>query len=264
MVAAIALRNGVNFKNQAMAQNRNYKGKGNYKKKSSGGGNSGGNRNYKGGGNNRNHNKGGNRDYQKRPPSNQSQQRDNQQREGSDRQQPTTSPKAPPSSSNDLMWFFFLLILVAGGFLFNKYYLGPRKPGIYNSKYVSPPFRKEGQLSFLDAQAGKNIIDIDIEIANTTREQLRGLKNRNFLPANAGLLYVYNEPDLKTFTMESIFLSLDFLFINDGQEIIRISKNTHPQSPASIPSGGKVQYVLQVQGGFCDAFNIRVGDHVEF
>jgi len=154
--------------------------------------------------------------------------------------------------------------LVAGGFLFNKYYLGPRKPGIYNSKYVSPPFRKQGKLSFLDAQAGKNIIDIDIEIANTARKQLIGLKNRKFLPANGGFLYVYQEPDFKTFTMESIFLSLDFLFINDGQEIIRISKSASPQTPASIPSGGKVKYVLQVQGGFCEAFNIRVGDHVDW
>ena len=249
-----------------MAQNRNYKGNNkNYKK--GGGGNrnykGGGKGNYKGGGGNRNYNKGGgnNRKFQKRPPSNQDMPpREDQQASSS--QQTDAAPKVNPSSSKDLLWFFLIMILVAGGFLYNKFYLGPRRPGIYNSNYVSPPFRKEGTLSFLDAQAGKNIIDIDIEIANTATEKNRGLKNRKFLPANAGYLYVYDEETPKTFTMESTYLTLDFLFISANQEIMRISKNRQPLSSASIPSGGKVLYVLQVQGGFCDAFNIRVGDFV--
>ncbi len=242
-----------------MAQNRNYKGKSkNYKGKSGGG-----NYNKKNNNNNRSSN---NRPSNNKPPYNQNRPpRDNPEQGQSSEQQATQTKAAPANSStNDLLWFFLVVSLITGGFLFNKYYLGPKRPGIYNSNYKSPPFRKEGKLSFLDAQEGKNIIDIDIEIANTVSEQNRGLKNRKFLPANGGFLYVYKEPSLRTFTMESIYLTLDIIFINSQQEIIRISKDAPPQSPASIPSGGEVQYVLQVQAGFCDAFNIRIGDHVEF
>jgi len=153
---------------------------------------------------------------------------------------------------------------VAGGFLFNKYYLAPRRPGIYNANYVSPPFKKEGQLSFLDAQSSKNIIRIDLEIADRPAELNFGLKNRRFLPANGGMLFYYKEEMPRTFTMESVFLSLDILFIDGNREIIRIRKDAQPLTKQSIPSGGKAQFVLQVQAGFCDAFNIRVGDYVDF
>jgi len=237
-----------------MAQSKNYKGN------NRGGNNRGGNNrggNYKGG-NNRggSNNRGDNRNRDNRPPPKQ------------ESQAPSSKPAAPsksaPDTSNDLLWFMLVLFLMAGGFLFNKFYLAPRRPGIYNSNYVSPPFKKEGQLSFLDAQSGKNIIRIDIEIADRPVALNLGLKNRRFLPATGGLLFSYKEEMPRTFTMESVYLSLDILFIDGNREIIRIRKNAKPLSKESIPSGGKAQFVLQVQAGFCEAFNIRVGDYVTF
>lgn len=235
-----------------MANNKNYKGN------NRSGNNRGGN--YKGG-NNRggNNNRGDNRDKNRdsRPPQQQEQQ-------GKAPSKSAPSGKAKSDSSNDLLWFMLVLLLVASGFLFNKFYLAPRRPGIYNANYVSPPFKKEGQLSFLDAQSNKNIIRIDVEKADKPAELNVGLKNRRFLPANGGMLFVYKEEMPRTFTMESVFLSLDIVFINGNREIIRILKDAKPLVKESIPSGGKAQFALQVQAGFCDAFNIRVGDRVKF
>ena len=247
-----------------MAQSKNYKGKnrgGNNRSGNNQGGNSrGGNYqggNNRGGNNNRGDNRNrDNRDRDNRPP---------KQQEGqAPSNKPATASKSKPDTSNDLLWFMLVLFLVAGGFLFNKFYLAPRRPGIYNSNYVSPPFKKEGQLSFLDAQSGKNIIRIDIEVADRPAELNFGLKNRRFLPANGGMLFYYKEEMPRTFTMESVYLSLDILFIDGNREIIRIRKNAQPLTKESIPSGGKAQFVLQVQAGICDAFNIRVGDRVKF
>ena len=152
-----------------MAQNRNYKGKNkNYKGKGKSGG-GGGNYNKKNYNNNRSgyNRQSNNRSSNNRPQNQNRPPRDQQQQGQSSEQQAAPTQSAPAASaSNDLLWFFLVVSLVAGGFLFNKYYLGPKRPGIYNSNYKSPPFRKEGKLSFFDAQEGKNIIDIDIEIAN--------------------------------------------------------------------------------------------------
>jgi len=237
-----------------MAQSKNYKGN------NRGGNNRGGN--YRGG-NNRdgNSNRGDNRNRDNRDRDNRSPPKQEGQAPSN---KPASSGKSAPDTSNDLLWFVLVLFLMAGGFIFNKYYLAPRRPGIYNANYVSPPFKKEGQLSFLDAQSNKNIIRIDLEIANRPAELNFGLKNRRFLPANGGMLFSYKEEMPRTFTMESVYLSLDILFINGNREIIRIRKNAQPLSRESIPSGGKAQFVLEVQAGFCDAFNIRVGDYVEF
>lgn len=238
-----------------MAQNRNYKGKKPYNKGGSSGNRSGGNKNYQG---NRDYRDNRNQSRNQRPPQKEGQQQDRQE------QKTAATPKAAPDSGNDLLWFALVLLLVAGGFLFNKFYLAPRRPGIYNSNYKSPPLRKEGKLTFLEAQANEKIIDIDIQIADTPNEKNVGLANRTFLPANGGFLYAYQEEQLRTLTMERTYLSLDILFIDARREVVRITKKTQPLSPASIPSGGKVRYVLLVQAGFCDAFNIRIGDHVDF
>ena len=225
------------------------------------------NKNYKG---NRN-NKGQSRNNDKRPPKDQQRPPKGQQRppndkgqEGSKKEDRSKGKPSKPSSNNDLLWFSVVMILVAGSFLFNRFYLAPKRVGIHNPNYKGPPFRKEGSLSFIDAQAKHSIIKIDVEIANTIREQNTGLMNRRFLPANGGMLYTYKESGPKTFSMQNIYLSLDVLFINSDQEITRIVEERPPLSVASIPSGGKVQYMLLVQGGFCKAFNIRVGDRIEY
>lgn len=218
------------------------------------------NKNYKGNKNN----KGQSKNNDKRPPRDQQRPPNNNGPDGAKKEDRSKGKPSKPSSSNDLLWFSVVMALVAGSFLFNRFYLAPKRTGVYNPNYKSPPFRKEGSLTFIDAQAKHSIIEIDVEIADRIGEQNRGLMNRRFLPANGGMLYSYKEAAPKTFTMQNIFLSLDVIFINTDQEITRIVEDRAPLSAASIPSGGKVQYMLLVQGGFCKAFNIRVGDHIEF
>ena len=123
---------------------------------------------------------------------------------------------------------------------------------------------KEGKLFFLDAQSEEVIVGIDIEVARSTQEIEQGLMYRRSLPANAGMLFVFKEEDYRTFWMKNTFLSLDILFLNADKEIIRIAKNSTPLSEISIPSGGKAQYVVEVLAGFTDAFQIHLGDHIEF
>ena len=48
------------------------------------------------------------------------------------------------------------------------------------------------------------------------------------------------------------------------KEIEKIYKNTTPFSEASIPSEKPVLYVVEVQSGFTDKYNIKEGDKIEF
>lgn len=218
-------------------------------------------KNYKGNKNNKGQQSGNN---DNRPPRDKQRPPSGDNKDGAKKEDRPKGKPSKPSANNDLVWFSVVMLIIAGSFLFNKFYLAPKRTGVYNPNYKSPPFRKEGNLNFIDAQSKRSIIEIDLEIANTVGEQNRGLMNRRFLPANGGMLYSYKESAPRTFSMQNIFLSLDVLFINRDQEITRLVEDRPPLSAASIPSGGKVQYVLLVQGGFCKAFNIRVGDHIEF
>ena len=62
--------------------------------------------------------------------------------------------------------------------------------------------------------------------------------------------------------MLNTLFSLDMIFINSKKEIVTIHKNTKPLSEQSYPSSEPAQYVLEVNAGFCDRYNIKQGDKV--
>ena len=48
----------------------------------------------------------------------------------------------------------------------------------------------------------------------------------------------------------------------ENSEIIKIHKNTTPYSLESYPSGKPAQFVVEVNAGFTDKFNIVEGDKI--
>jgi len=215
---------------------------------------------------NRNRNDNRNRDNRNNRNDNRNNRNDNRQGQQQDAQKEHNAPKkqtqSKTESSNDLVIFIVFLIGLAAFFLVNKFYLAPQKNSLYAA--TNQKFMKEGKLTFLDAQSEKVIIGIDIEIAQSSYEIEQGLMHRRSLPANGGMLFIFDNEHYRTFWMKNTYLSLDILFLNADKEIIRIRKKADPLSEISIPSGGKAMYVVEVLAGFTDAYNIRVGDHIEF
>lgn len=207
---------------------------------------------------NRNDNRNDNRNRDNRNDNRQGQQQDAQRTDNA----PKKNTQSKTESSNDLVIFIVFLIGLAAFFLVNKFYLAPKKNSLYAA--TNHIFMKEGTLTFLDAQSEKVIIGIDIEIAKSSYEIEQGLMHRRSLPANGGMLFIFDNEYYRTFWMKNTYISLDILFLNAEKEIIRIRKNADPLSETSIPSGGKAMYVVEVLAGFTDAYNIRVGDHIEF
>ena len=48
------------------------------------------------------------------------------------------------------------------------------------------------------------------------------------------------------------------------KQIVSIQKNAKPYSEESLPSNGNAQYVIEVNGGWCDKYGIGAGDVVRF
>jgi uncharacterized membrane protein (UPF0127 family) len=212
-------------------------------------------------GNNRNSNRnnphgGGKRDHPAPPPPEQ-QESNNKGGKASGKSQSKTE------SSRDLIIFIVFLLALSGFFLARKFYFPPEKNALYGG-LANTKFMKEGKLSFRNAESDEIITNIDIEIAKSNYEIEQGLMYRRSLPANGGMLFVFPQANYRTFWMKNTFLSLDILFVNEDKEIIRICKNATPLSEVSIPSGGKAQYVVEVLAGFTDAYEIHLGDRIDF
>jgi uncharacterized protein len=127
-----------------------------------------------------------------------------------------------------------------------------------------PRFTKEGELMFLERKTNKRIITIDIEIADNDYERTQGLMHRHSLPHNAGMLFIFERPDPRSFWMRNTYIPLDIIFADGKKQIVNIREKTEPLSYKAILSNKDAQYVVEVNAGFCDKYKIRVGDRIRF
>ena len=106
---------------------------------------------------------------------------------------------------------------------------------------------------------------ISVEIADEASERWQGLSDRANLGENNGMLFIFPNLQKRTFVMRRMHFPLDIIWIKDD-EIVGIASNLAPEgeNPTELYSSPElINYVLEVNGGYCDAFGIRKGDVVE-
>jgi hypothetical protein len=126
-----------------------------------------------------------------------------------------------------------------------------------------PQFKKEGELYLLKAN-GDTIRKIDIEIADIESERTIGLMHRWSMRDTEGMLFIFEKEEPRSFWMHNTLMGLDILYIRADGEIESIAKYCVPKSDRSIPSKGPALYVLELIEGFCDIYEVEVGDRIEF
>jgi len=126
-----------------------------------------------------------------------------------------------------------------------------------------PKFVKEGSLTFLAKKSQKEIVKIDIEIADNDFERTRGLMYRVSLPDNAGMLFMFENSGPRSFWMRNTYISLDIIFADEKKKIVAIHRHAEPLSYEAIRAK-TARYVIEVNAGFCDKHTINVGDSITF
>jgi uncharacterized membrane protein (UPF0127 family) len=107
------------------------------------------------------------------------------------------------------------------------------------------------------------LIRVSVEIADTTQKRSFGLMYRRDLPESHGMFFLFPREEPLSFWMKNTPLPLDIIFINTAHKIVSIAQNTMPFSEKPLPSGSPAQFVLEVNGGFCQRHGIATGDRVD-
>lgn len=107
---------------------------------------------------------------------------------------------------------------------------------------------------------GKNI---KAELAVTEEERAQGLKYRNSLPVDSGMLFIYPDEIILSFWMKDTPLPLSIAFIKSNGTILDI-KDMQPFSLDSINSSTPAQYALEMTQGWFQQNQIKVSDVVIF
>ncbi|MDP1710262.1 MAG: DUF192 domain-containing protein [bacterium] len=113
-------------------------------------------------------------------------------------------------------------------------------------------------------------VDIPVELADTNEKRTNGLSGKSSLEKESGMLFVFEKKVVApTFWMKDMLIPLDIIWIGNGK-IVKIDKNV-PAPVAETPDtklvnyspGTPIDYVLEVNAGFSDKNNFKVGDSVD-
>ena len=109
----------------------------------------------------------------------------------------------------------------------------------------------------------RNIIigdkEYTVEIADTSEEQKKGLQNREYLPQDSGMLFVYDKPQDKVeFWMKDTTIALDQIGINEDGEVTKVY-TAKPKDETLVPFKD-VMFLLEVNANS----GIEVGDQFDF
>jgi uncharacterized membrane protein (UPF0127 family) len=105
---------------------------------------------------------------------------------------------------------------------------------------------------------------VSVEVADTAALRELGLMFRQHLGKDAGMLFVFKEPQRLTFWMKNTEIPLDMIFIGPDGAVTGIIANAEPFSQRSLSVSAESQYVLEVNGGFAQRHRIKLGDRLQF
>lgn len=107
-----------------------------------------------------------------------------------------------------------------------------------------------------------------VEIATTDAQRAVGLSNRRSIPADGGMLFVFDRPQRLAFHMLDCYTPIDIAFLDDQRRIINLmtmAVEPDPADPqATYPSEGPAKYALEVAGGTWQRIAAEPGMVVEF
>ena len=111
-----------------------------------------------------------------------------------------------------------------------------------------------------ETASGGHRFKVWIAADDASRQQ--GLMFVRRLPADRGMLFVFDQPQQAAFWMKDTYLSLDLVFIDPAGEVANIAANAKPESLDPIFSRGPVIAVLEVTAGTARRIQLATGDPV--
>ncbi len=133
---------------------------------------------------------------------------------------------------------------------------------IENDVIVS--FKKEGTLHLKKVDTDSVIKTLDIEIADNEYETQTGLMYRTKLESLHGMLFIFPDSDYRSFYMKNTKIPLDIIYIDESKKIVSFQKNAKPFDETSLPSESPAKYVLEINAGLSDDWQLEIGDQIEF
>jgi len=101
-----------------------------------------------------------------------------------------------------------------------------------------------------------------VSIADDPAERERGLMFVEHMPADEGMLFLFEESSEVGFWMRNTLISLDLVFIEETGRVVGVHADAVPHDETPIWSGSPVTGVLEINAGEAVRHGIAPGDSV--
>ncbi|MDW5290489.1 DUF192 domain-containing protein [Formosa sp. PL04] len=125
-------------------------------------------------------------------------------------------------------------------------------------------FNKEGELKLYKSKTDSIIKALDIEIADNEYDRETGLMYRSSMKDQNAMLFIFPEEMPRAFYMKNTQIPLDIIYIGEDNTIVSIAKNAQPMNETSLLSYKPAMYVLEVNAGLSDKWQLKEGDSISF
>ncbi len=99
---------------------------------------------------------------------------------------------------------------------------------------------------------------IDAQVAQTPSERQIGLMQRQSMPPQEGMLFIFERAGVQCFWMKNTLLPLTAAFVADDGTVVNLA-DMQPETTDSHCSSKPVRYVLEMNHGWVNARNVEAG-----
>ncbi|MEA1929557.1 MAG: DUF192 domain-containing protein [Patescibacteria group bacterium] len=154
--------------------------------------------------------------------------------------------------TSKVSWFLIIIILIFVAFLVQIF----RTPAYRLDKIIA-----EQQTESIELRVRS--LRLQVKLAKTSQEQARGLSGRESLGEFEGMLFSFERPAEPSFWMKDMNFPIDILWLDSQLRIIEIEHNVQPDSfPQTFSPPQPIRYVLEVNAGLAENFNLQTGDGI--
>lgn len=143
--------------------------------------------------------------------------------------------------------FSTLMARVAGTLLLTTF---------FGCALAQPAGQAQMDLPRAQLQAGMHLLQV--QVASTSHQREVGLMWRKEMPAQEGMLFVFEQPAGQCFWMRNTLIPLTAAFIAEDGTIVNLA-DMQPQNDTSHCSGQPVRFVLEMNQGWFAKRGIRAG-----
>ncbi len=103
-----------------------------------------------------------------------------------------------------------------------------------------------------------------LEQADTPQKQIKGLSDRDSLPARTGMLFVFDGSEQRCMWMKDMHFNLDIIWLDQTKKIIKIEQNLSPATYPNTFCADNTTYVIELNSGDAATLQLAIGDQLTF